>query len=37
MPENFMSYIGREKCGCITMVVSDRPENKKDVAKFVRV
>lgn len=31
----FMNYIAREKCGCITCACVDNPEHKRDVAKSI--
>ena len=28
-------YIGREKCGCVTVAIVDNPEHKKATAKEV--
>ena len=33
--KTFMSYIAREKCGCVTGVTLDTPENRKAAAKDV--
>ena len=33
--EQTMCYIGRKACGCITAVVVDAPESKKETAKSV--
>ncbi len=30
-----MTYVGRKSCGCVTMLVLDTPEHKREVAKEV--